>query len=55
MTVDKADGIEVGIYTVSGVTLFEGRLAQGTYTRPLETGTYVLVSSGDFSRTVLIR
>lgn len=53
--VDKADGIDIGIYTVSGVTLFEGRLAEGLYTRPLERGTFVLVSSGDFTRTVLIR
>lgn len=55
VTVDKADGIEAGIYTVGGITLFEGRLAEGTHSWPLAPGTFVLVSCGDFTRTVLIR
>lgn len=53
--VDKAGGLNIGIYTVSGVTLFEGRLTEGIYTWPIERGSFVLVSSGDFTRTVLIR
>jgi len=55
VNIDKAEGLAIGIYTVAGVTLFEGRLSQGDYSWPLERGTFVLVSSGDFTRTVLIR
>lgn len=55
VNIDKAEGLAIGIYTVAGVTLFEGRLSQGNYSWPLERGTFVLVSSGDFTRTVLIR
>lgn len=53
--VDNSAGIEAGVYTVSGITLFDGRLSEGVHAWPLERGTFVLVSSGDFTRTVLIR
>lgn len=55
VTVAKAGGIDAGVYTVGGITLYEGRLAEGTHSWPLAPGTFVIVSSGDFTRTVLIR
>ena len=55
VTVAKAEGINAGVYTVGGITLFEGRLAEGKHSWSLAPGTFVLVSCGDFTRTVLIR
>lgn len=57
LTVDVTanDGIEAAIYAVDGTTVFAGRLAAGQHQFALTPGTVVIVHSGDFSRTVLIR
>lgn len=53
--VTKADGIETAVYALDGTTVFAGRLCEGTTAFALTSGTIVIVATGDFSRTVLIR
>ena len=56
VTVSNPDGISAGIYTVAGMTVFEGHLGEGSHQFDnIAAGQFVLVSSGDFTRTVLIR
>ncbi len=54
--VDNPEGIDAAVYTVDGITVFDGHLAQGSHTfDSISAGRFVIVYSGDFSRTVLIR
>ncbi len=50
------DSIDAEVYAVDGRTLYTGSLLEGTHNIDgLAVGTVVIVHSGDFSRTVLIR
>lgn len=53
--VTAQDGIEAAVYAVDGTTVFAGHLSHGQHCFALTPGTVVIVHSGDFSRTVLIR
>ena len=56
LTVDNHSGIDAGIYTVAGTTIFEGHLPEGLHTFDgIAPGQFVIITSGDFSRTVMIR
>lgn len=54
--VKTAAGIEAAIYAVDGRTVFAGRLPEGVHSFDnIAPGMVVIVNSGDFSRTVLIK
>ena len=55
MTVTAASGVRLGIYTVAGLTVFDGLLGEGVHSFDLSAGQFVVVSSRDFTRTVLMR
>ena len=55
VTVTAASGVRLGIYTVAGLTVFDGLLGEGVHSFDLSAGQFVVVSSRDFTRTVLMR
>ncbi|MDE6207702.1 MAG: hypothetical protein K2M55_07825, partial [Muribaculaceae bacterium] len=56
VTVSAPAGIEAAVYSVDGTTIYAGHLSSGTHTfDTLAPGTIVIVHSGDFSRTLLVR
>lgn len=54
--VAAAQGVEISIYAIDGTCLHAGHISEGRHMfGGLQPGKFYIVSSGDFSRTVLIR
>ena len=54
ITVDKS-ALDLAVYSTDGSTVFTGTLRQGEHSFDLGRGKIVIVTAGDFSRTILIR
>lgn len=56
LVVDLNTAQDIAVYSIDGTCVYSGKLTAGQHAfGPFETGAYLIVVSGDFSRTVIIR